>query len=299
MEMVISWCRQLETPRFMPAMPHPLFQGPPPDQRIWRYTDLAKFISMLDQGSLYLSNLIALAESDPYEGQFPDSQVDVFATIREMPIPVMRRFLNVADDVDDSAVQQLADLNFHTVLNGEHRRNSVYVNCWHMNTTESDAMWRLYTLQGQGIAVQSTYERLVRSLHMTHQHVQIGIVGYHDYNNHHIRLDNVFYPALNKRSSFAHERELRLTALNNVRTYGRALAQTNSPANALRAADIADGFAIEVDLDLLIERVVISPRSPLWLVDMVASLLRRYGLPKPVAWSPLYTLSRAGPLRRS
>lgn len=282
----------------MPAMHHPLFQAPSPQQRIWRYTDLAKFIAMLDQGALYLSNLIALAESDPYEGHFPDSQVNVFAAIREMPIRAMRGFLNLDDSIDDHTVQLLANTNYEAVLSSEHRRNSVYVNCWHMNDTESDAMWRLYSLQGQGIAVQSTYDRLVRSFHMTQTHVQIGQVGYFDYSDHAIRLDNVFYPALNKRSSFAHERELRIAVLNSGRTYTQALAATGSHAAASRASDIADGYAIEVDLDILIERVVVSPKSPPWMVDMIRNLLGRYGLPKRVDWSPLYTLDRRVPIHR-
>lgn len=276
----------------MPAMPHPLFDAPAPDQRIWRYTDLAKFIAMLDHGALYVSNLISLAASDPYEGHFPDSQVSAYAAIKEMPVPVMRKFLRIGDDVDDHTVQVIANTNYHAVTSGEHRRNSVYVNCWHMNEAESDAMWRLYSLQGQGIAVQSTYDRLARCFHMAHSHVQIGKVSYHDYSNHGISLGNTFYPALNKRSSFAHEQELRIAVLETARTYRQALALTGSPQSALGASDIADGFSIEVDLDILIERVVVSPGSPGWMVETIRNLLGRYGLPKPVVWSPLYTLNR-------
>lgn len=38
----------------------------------------------------------------------------------------------------------------------------VYANCWNSSDHESEAMWRLYSREG--IAVQSTYRRLVLSL---------------------------------------------------------------------------------------------------------------------------------------
>lgn len=39
--------------------------------KIWRYLDFAKFMSMLDQNSLFFSNLSDL--DDPYEGMMPNS----------------------------------------------------------------------------------------------------------------------------------------------------------------------------------------------------------------------------------
>jgi hypothetical protein len=252
---------------------------------------------MLEQTALFVSNLLALADGDPYEGHFPDSQVSLFEALRAMPIATARSAMGLPASMNDDSVRQLIEIEYQTVTNGFNLRGGIYVNCWHMNESESDAMWRLYSLQGQGIAVQSTYDRLTRSLHMTHSLVQVGEVDYADYSNHNIRRDNVFHPALSKRSSFAHERELRIAILNTERNYRSAIAQGVSHADALRGRQVPDGYAIDVDLDILIERVVISPRSPSWVVDLVRSLLRRYGLSKPVVWSPLYALNRGLPFQ--
>lgn len=52
------------------------------------------------------------------------------------------------------------------------------------------------------------------------------------------------------------------------------------------------GYAIEVDLDILIERILVSPKSPTWIAMLIEDLVRRYGLKKSVEWSPLYKLNR-------
>jgi hypothetical protein len=272
-------------------MPHPLFDGPSSDAKLWRYTDLAKFLSMLDNSALYVSNLIALAESDPYEGHFPDSQVNALTILNKMPLASVRELLNFDASVDDDMVRQICESNLRTVRGHSAWRGSVYVNCWHMNETESDAMWRLYTLQGQGIAVQSTYDRLLRCFHMAQPLVQIGAVAYHNYKTHSIPMGNMFSPALHKRDSFEHERELRVATLNMSRIYRQVIDRTDSRETVVGIADVPDGFEIEVDLDMLIERVVVSPKSPAWMVSLIERLLRRYGINVPVEWSPLYTLS--------
>src|SRR5262249_28339233 len=76
-----------------------------------------------------------------------------------------------------------------------------FVNSRHTNPHESDAMWRLYSLQGQGIAVQTTFDLLIRAFHMC------PMLEFIDTNN-------AFHVVLTKRMSFAHENELRVVHLN-------------------------------------------------------------------------------------
>src|SRR6202040_560368 len=53
--------------------------------------------------------------------------------------------------------------------------NPPYVNCWHMNEYESDAMWRLYSTANETICVQSTFKRLAEGLS---SYVSAGEVNY-------------------------------------------------------------------------------------------------------------------------
>ena len=48
------------------------------------------------------------------------------------------------------------------------------INCWHMNDFESEAMWKLYLKSNEGIAIQSTYQRLIDSLSNTDLSIHIG-----------------------------------------------------------------------------------------------------------------------------
>ena len=38
------------------------------------------------------------------------------------------------------------------------------------------------------------------------------------------------------------------------------------------------GLAIQIDLEQLVQRVVVAPKAPSWHLDVVRSLLERYGL---------------------
>ena len=46
-------------------------------------------------------------------------------------------------------------------------RDCTAVNCWHINEHESAAMWDLYLKSNEGIAIQSTYQKLAIRSRMT------------------------------------------------------------------------------------------------------------------------------------
>ncbi len=62
----------------MPIIGHPSFDRPPVTARLWRYTDLPKFVELLTSARLWLTNMEVLATDDPYEG-LPDA--DCFSSL--------------------------------------------------------------------------------------------------------------------------------------------------------------------------------------------------------------------------
>jgi len=52
----------------MPIESHPELTPPADTERLWRYMDFTKYVSLLDRGQLYFPNLEALAGNDPHEG---------------------------------------------------------------------------------------------------------------------------------------------------------------------------------------------------------------------------------------
>ena len=77
---------------------------------------------------------------------------------------------------------------------------------------------------------------------------------------------NAFFPILNKRKSFEHEREVRITWWN--------MMTANKPYT--NDAVIEYGKAMAVDLTKLLLWVMVSPVAGAWFVDIVSAALRVY-----------------------
>jgi hypothetical protein len=229
--------------------------------RIWRYMDFAKFVSVLEFSSLYFPRADTFL--DPFEGIYPlknkEKAIDIF---KEAGIP------------DEHSI-------FTNPLPFEQQiRTNSYVSCWYMNTYESAAMWDLYAKIYQGIAIQSTYEKLSSTLDATPCRISIGMVEYKDYQTEEIFEFNFMAPLYTKRKSFEHENEIRAIIFE--------FSQDDKgyyPANP----KYGSGENVKIDLERLIEKVFISPKAPEWLTSLVSNLLRRYSLDRiKVEQSNLY-----------
>jgi hypothetical protein len=238
---------------------HPNFDAPSdPDISIWRYMNLAKFVSMLQGDALYFA--------------CPDRMTDEFEGSLSESNKIARRALLEAAGVENFEI--ISDFIGQA---GKDFRSYIYLNCWHMNPHESAAMWDIY-LGGepQGIALRSTYRRLTESI-TDPRAVFIGTVNYVDFNTERIPDANALHRYLYKRKSFEHERELRALHL------GHEDKGENVPAAPLGVV----GVPIAVDLDGLIEAVYVSPKAPEWFAEVVRDLLKRYGRNWSVAPSSL------------
>jgi len=244
--------------------------------KIWKYMDLAKFTSMLATRSLYFA--CPTQFSDPYEGQLPKSHVDAEAKIMQGLIGPCVSLRNQfaaqtipaeAEEVRRLALQAL-DLKIdlmrrptHGVVNAKFG-----VSCWHESEHESDAMWRVYSASGKGIAIESTVGQLKASLGVR-EGVQIDRVRYMDFDRDPIEKGHRRYRLFIKRKSFEYENEVRATIL---------------------LPKAGEGLLVKCDLDVLVNRVRVSPLVDAFVRDAVQALCTRetHVLNKPVQRSPLY-----------
>ena len=235
----------------MPYAEHPSCKLPQNmEEKIWRYMDFTKFVSLLEEEALFFSKLSSFM--DPFEG---------FLTK-----PTVKMLSAIPDDLPNEKRQEIEKIQKHN-LNVLHMgRELLYVSSWHINPFESVAMWQLYLKNGEGVAIQSTVQRMADSFHGTKEPVSIGLVDYVDYDEDEIPWNNVFYLALHKRKSFEHEKEI------------RAL---------LMSAHSSTGALVPVNLEVLIEKIYIAPDSPVWIHDLVKKVLSRYKLEKEVVHSGL------------
>jgi len=215
-----------------------------PNTKIWRYMDFTKFLSLLEDSSLYFTRSDRF--EDVYEGSTPHANAEMLESVY-------------------AGTEAIHNLKAWTDLM-TWTRKWTYINCWHMNKGESYAMWKLYAQTGEAIAIQSTYQRLRRNLPVE---ANVGIVSYKNYDIEVIDDCDTFERYLHKRESFAHEQELR-AVIQDLPHDGH-----NFDHSKLEGPT---GRSMQVDIRDLIENVFVAPTAPPWFLDLVRKILKRYGL---------------------
>jgi hypothetical protein len=238
------------------------------DVPIWRYMDLAKYLSMLDRRCLFFSRATMLG--DPFEGSSTKAMVSGREYVRA----------NRATDPRLASFKDLPDAAFG-MSNMQNFVRSYLISCWHMNEHDTAAMWKLYSSSNEAVCIRSTYRRLRQCLP---QSVLVGEVRYIDYETQGFSIGNTFNYIMHKRLSFAHERELRAIFWE---------MQGTPDAQPYKAKIEPSGLAMEVDLPALIERVYVSPTAAPWFATLVEAMTTKCGFAFPVsqsvlAESPLY-----------
>ena len=233
---------------------HEAFTPPSSDAILWRYMDFAKFVSLLEQQALFFPRADKLG--DPFEGSVTkineEWRAKLFGEIPKNPL-----------DAETWFVTELPRF--------------MLINCWHENAHESEAMWRLYARETDGIAIKTDFDSFKSSFTCSKE-IHIGSVNYVDYDSHFIPEGNLFYRYLHKRKSFEHEKEIRAIACE---------IPTNDQGIDL-SRDICDiGKYYEVDLPLLIQEVVVAPFAPDWFLELVKSVTVRYNREFPVVKSAI------------
>ena len=231
-----------------------------PGQHLWRYLTLPKLISLVSTSTLWFARPSTF--DDPFESKTNaptrtrhvkrsiERIIDDFNTaVREDESAFVGEFSwlreALATDEDGLVVQHefatLAEvppsLRYLAEETLDRSLDSTLINSWNLNETESEGMWFRYTDGATGVAVTTSFESL--SSCFTSVSPSILKVDYHDLHDTSQMFEHL--PASYKHIAFAHEQEVR----GYVRTSGL------DPA--------APGMALEVDLNMLIERIVLAP----------------------------------------
>jgi len=243
------------------------FETPSPEDKLWRYMDIAKFISMLCTKSLYFAP--ANSFDDPFEGAKGISEHE--DKWNGFYLEFFRHAIKTAPGISEKdASGEKLEVTAQRLLNelaqsGLHDRKNICISCWHCNDFESEAMWKLYSVNvTNAVAIETTYQRLYQALGED-PYIDIGRVKYIDYRKQFsgIGCGAFWY----KRKSFEHEHEVRAL----IRNY----------------ENTGKGVSHPVDLDVLIENIYVSPYAPEWFAQVVRDIVKRYELNKPVLYSTM------------
>jgi hypothetical protein len=153
------------------------------------------------------------------------------------------------------------------------------VNCWRVNESESQEMWKLYVTEDSGVAIQSTFSALVNALGASIEKVYIGIMKYIDYGQDRFAdcsgsSFGDFTTFFNyKGRSFQHENELRALIT--------AIGTRSEPAQPLNA----EGAKVRVDLAELLRGIYTASSR----VDLLKKECLNHGLDVKVLSSAVVT----------
>ena len=226
--------------------------------KIWRYMDLAKYLSFLQTSSIRLSR--ADKFEDPYEGLYNGPTIQAMANM----VPTPGTY-----DHAHSFARQL-----------EEDRQSTYINCWHWNDRESAAMWKLYSNNDYCVAISSDVGKLLDQLP---RFVAFTFVNYVDWDHDRFQAGNMSQsPFFHKRKEFVHENEVRVVYMQPL--HGQRGGPELEPNET--------GFLLPVTVSELISEVVLAPSTPKWVAEMVIEATRRFGCDIPVRTSTLLASPR-------
>ncbi|MFV5695088.1 hypothetical protein ACM55G_06565 [Flavobacterium sp. LB3P122] len=198
-----------------------------------------KYLDLSKFLDLLMSQKLFMSRSDKFEDQYE-------GTFSEPTF----------EEIKKLSINNPEFLNFYKT-----RREKVTISSWHINEYESFAMWQIFTQNSEGLAIQSTIGRLQKALHPeANLNQYIGEVNYIDYKKEYIPFDDMFFPFLFKRKSFQYEREVRI--ISDV---------------ADDTIKINDGLKINVDINELIEKIYIHPKSENWYKNLVIQLVKQLG----------------------
>jgi hypothetical protein len=227
-----------------------------PNIKIWRYMDFTKFVSLLDKSALFFCRADKLG--DRLEMNVPSENYQAEKEVYDRTIGAQN-----LDWPYEKFASIMKTLRYATLINS-----------WHMNEYESAAMWSSYLKTNEGIAIQSTYSRLEKSLTENEDQVMIGKVGYIDYKKDKLENGGIVNLATHKFMSYEHEREVRALII------GQTKGEDFEPLYQV-------GKYVDINLKELIDKIYVAPNAPSWFFELVKSISALYNLEVSILQSEL------------
>ena len=220
------------------------------DKTIWRYMDLSKFERLLeDNGNLYFTR------SDKFEDSLEGKYSEI--TLKELE----EKYLKLHGEI---LVENWKKLDMINAV----RRNSL-VSCWHINEHENIDMWNTYAKEKEAIVIKTSINKLYESLNISKNmnfNIDIGEVVYIDFHNTSLEYKNhIIEPLFFKDKKYEFENELRVVVWKRP--------QNNILNTDLNNFYVCHGGSLNIDLNILIDEIYISPNSSDDLIKKIEKMI--------------------------
>lgn len=262
---------------------HSEFPAPAGDTIIWRYMSFVKLLDLIHTGELFFTNLSALRAEDPFEGKGTLADHRFSEALKDPSLFKQTFGDTLPDDLGGFLRRAVADpAHGHAEL--------CYVSCWHANSSESAALWKIYSAS-HGVAIRSTVARLASSI-KSDRSFTLGGVTYADYNVALSHLGNLLRPVFRKRLSYAYEQEVRLLYWAADEWNKPAAERASWAKGELGIFGVTDaappnGLRFACDPAEVIDEIVLSPYAEGWELETMMTTLERIGCKSKVTASGL------------
>ncbi|UZE14747.1 hypothetical protein [Pseudomonas sp. B21-053] len=281
-------------------MPYVVDSSVDMNTKIFRYMDLSKFLSLIHQKYLYFAK--ASSFEDRLEGMPTDLDGWLGSGVAEMLDIVVNNVLpslslntspeeRARREVEhDAAQERFKNRTINTVFGPQRiedysHYSSIFeavshwvdISCWHMDVgaPESMAMWKIYGAGSAAVCVVSSVGDVIRAMSIP-QDIKLIVdkVSYLNFESDYVGIDNPLSVFFHKNGWYEFEKELRF------------VIHQSSNLDPRRERG-GYGTSIEIDPGLLIKRVMVSPASSGWFLDLVSLIVKEAGLKVDVAKSKI------------
>ena len=242
---------------------------PESNYRLVKYLDITKFISLLQRKSLFFCRL------DKLEDHFEGTTSKANFNYRVQWYKHMHDINFFKDEYDEEKVKK----NVQEQYDFEKKLKALNcVCCWNKNESESAALWKIYSDFHKGIMITTSVERIEKAFKTTQGEIHLSEIRYIDLNKDRMPDGNTMYLMIHKHKAYSFEEEVRLI-------------YEESPHNAWTydwsKEEVEEGKYLSVNLEVLIDKIIISPYSPNWYLNLIQNITDKYELNREIKKSEL------------
>lgn len=245
------------------------------DDEIWRYLKFPSFISVLERNALHFSRVDSF--DDDYEGFIPKNLLKVLVQRANEHNTQIDRTYDQGGEID--TVAGMAEPNPFEQL--KYNRRCSYANCWNWRDSESFALWKANLESSDGVVIKSTIGNLKNSI-QSNESIYISEMEYVDFeeaDKYHFDR-GIAHPYLYKRKALEYEQELRALIIDRPSSGldydffdeevldSREWEMGRNPEK-FDWSEQDPWKRIQVDLEVLIDEIRVSPMSGSWQKKLI------------------------------
>lgn len=228
---------------------HPAFVNPDNNSlKLWRYIQRDKLFLLLESSCLYFCRADYFQKQDVFEGTYPRLEYEY----------------QIQKDGGKTPSRKLYEI----------ASKDTFINCWHLSEYESLAMWKLYSKDEKGVAIQTDIRNFKDSFINSDGSISAGKVDYINYetdpfyedSSHNYLAMNAFSLFIQKRKIYSYENEYRAI-------------YTDSNGNQFK------GININVDLNKIIQKIFLSPFASKEEYSNIEVKLKKLNIEIPISFS--------------